>query len=781
MGFKLCFALLFLCTLLFGLAIADDGKVHIVYMGSLLNNDKEELVTSHLQVLSSVLESPRHAEQSLVRSYTYAFNGFAAVLSKEQATALVGKAGVLSVFPDPVLNLHTTHSWDYLEKDLAMAGSSYKQPKSSGADVIIGFLDTGIWPEAASFSDKGMGPVPSRWKGKCVDGGGDFNASNCNRKIIGARYYEGGEGLDLVKTIKPKFVFPPIPTPRDYSGHGTFTASTAAGSFVDNANYNGLAKGTARGGPASSSTRIATYRVCGVPYGCPGVQILAGFDDAVKDGVDIVSISIGSDSSNQFDFVNDPIAIGAFHATHKGILVVSSAGNDGPDSQTVVNSAPWIFTVGATSIDRDFQSNVVLGNGKIIQGKGITYSNLSQSAVHPLVYGGSIPAESCDGRPFDPVAASHCVLGCLDENKMKGKIVVCIPNDTAISTGTMASNFQFFTGAVGMIVVHDLQPSEAYDYGTFAGTTISKSSATEIFSYINSTRNPVATITPTEVVTNYKPAPVVASFSSRGPGALTQNILKPDISAPGLNIIAASDPPDTGFIDGKLPETMSTSFYMMSGTSVAVPHVSGAAAFLKSMNPTWSPSVIRSALMTTAIVRNNMGKFLTNAGTPFDFGAGVVNPIGALQPGLVYETSTDDYFHFLCNYGLDTENIKLIAANKTYRCPSGAKVDLISNMNYPSIAISKLNIVNGSTIVSRSVTNISPDLAPTYKVTIGAPPGLSVKVSPQILQFSQTSKKLSFDVVFKATKVATKGYVFGTLVWSDGKHNVRTPFAVNLV
>lgn len=779
MGFKLCFALLFLCTLLFGLSIADDGKVHIVYMGSLVNNNKEELVTSHLQVLSSVLESPRHAEQSLVRSYTYAFNGFAAVLSKEQATALVGKAGVLSVFPDPVLNLHTTHSWDYLEKDLAMAGSSYKQPKSSGADVIIGFLDTGIWPEAASFSDKGMGPVPSRWKGKCVKGE-DFNASNCNRKIIGARYYSGGVDEDLVTSIKPKELLPPIMTARDYVGHGTFTASTAAGSFVDNANYIGLVMGTARGGPASSSTRIAMYRVCGWDYGCPGVQILAGFDDAVKDGVDIVSISIGSDSSNQADFVKDPIAIGAFHATNKGILVVSSAGNEGPDSQTVVNSAPWIFTVGATSIDRDFQSNVVLGNGKIIQGKGITFSNLSQSAVHPLVYGGSTPAESCD-PPFDPVAASNCVLGCLDANKTKGKIVVCIANDTATSRGYMTAEIEAYTGAVGMIVVDDLQLSEAYDYGTFAGTTISKSSATEIFSYINSTRNPVATITPTEVVTNYKPAPVVASFSSRGPGALTQNILKPDISAPGLNIIAAWDPPDTGFIDGKLPETMSTSFYIMSGTSVAVPHVSGAAAFLKSMNPTWSPSVIRSALMTTAIVRNNMGKFLTNAGTPFDFGAGVVNPIGALQPGLVYETSTDDYFHFLCNYGLDTENIKLIAANKTYRCPSGAKVDLISNMNYPSIAISKLNIVNGSTIVSRSVTNISPDLAPTYKVTIGAPPGLTVKVSPEILQFSQTSKKLSFDVVFKATKVATKGYVFGTLVWSDGKHNVRTPFAVNLV
>ena len=146
------------------------------------------------------------------------------------------------------------------------------------------------------------------------------------------------------------------------------------------------------------------------------------------------------------------------------------------------------------------------------------------------------------------------------------------------------------------------------------------------------------------------------------------------------------------------------------------------------------------------------------------FGAGVVNPMGALQPGLVYETTIDDYFHFLCNYGLDSEKIKLIAGNKSYKCPSGAKVDLISDMNYPSIAISKLDIVNGSTTIRRTVTNLSPDVAPTYKATIDAPPGLNVKVSPQILHFSKTSYKLSFDVGFTPTNVATKGYAFGTLV-----------------
>ena len=183
-----------------------------------------------------------------------------------------------------------------------------------------------------------------------------------NRKIIGARYYSGVDDLETNKSIWTNTI-----SARDEEGHGTHTASTAAGSFVDNANYYGLANGTARGGPASSSSRIAMYRVCSPDNGCPGVQILAGFDDAVKDGVDILSVSLGDPAAIPIEFVDDPIAIGAFHATQRGILVVCAAGNAGPESMTAVNTAPWIFTVAATTIDREFLSNVELGNGKIVK------------------------------------------------------------------------------------------------------------------------------------------------------------------------------------------------------------------------------------------------------------------------------------------------------------------------------------------------------------------------------------------------------------------------------
>ncbi|XP_028789576.1 CO(2)-response secreted protease-like [Neltuma alba] len=187
-----------------------------------------------------------------------------------------------------------------------------------------------------------------------------FKKSNCNRKLIGARHYDPQMTLGGNKTHHPKG----RGSPRDSVGHGTHTASPTAGSRVQNANYYGLAKGTARGG--SPSSRIAAYKACSED-GCPGSTILKAIDDAIKDRVDIISISIGLNSLFQSDFLNDPIAIGAFHAEEMRIMVVCSAGNDGPDSCTIVNTAPWVFTVTASNIDRTFQSAIVLGNRKTFQ------------------------------------------------------------------------------------------------------------------------------------------------------------------------------------------------------------------------------------------------------------------------------------------------------------------------------------------------------------------------------------------------------------------------------
>ncbi|KAL6570148.1 hypothetical protein OROMI_014662 [Orobanche minor] len=243
----------------------------------------------------------------LLNSYSHAFKGFSAMLTENEASILSGYDEVVSVFPDPLLNLHTTHSWDFLEASDSKFGS---YARNSVDDLIIGVIDTGIWPESLSLDDRHIGKIPSKWRGVCMEGS-NFKKSNCNRKLIGARFYsDESQG-----------------SPRDLVGHGTHTASIAGGETVGNASYYGLARSTARGGLPSA--RIACYKAC-TEAGCAGSTILKAFDDAVKDGVDIISISIGMSSIFQSDFLGDPISIGAFHAEQRGVMVVCSAGNDGP-------------------------------------------------------------------------------------------------------------------------------------------------------------------------------------------------------------------------------------------------------------------------------------------------------------------------------------------------------------------------------------------------------------------------------------------------------------------
>ncbi|KAJ6818959.1 CO(2)-response secreted protease-like [Iris pallida] len=517
------------------------------------------------------------------------------------------------------------------------------------------------------------------------------------------------------------------------------------------------------------------YKVCGW-RGCPGSALLSGFDDAVADGVDLLSVSIGSSAYARPDYSTDPIAIGAFHAVANGITVVCSAGNDGPYSGTVVNAAPWIFTVAATTIDRKFESDVVLGgSNEAVKGESINFSNLEKSAVYPLIYGGSATSNSSDDA-----SASHCEYGALDANKIKGKIVLCYHSDDRDSPKSSKADIMQISGAIGAIFVQDAQNSIASTYITFPATEITSQAAANIFTYINSTKNPVVTILPTITVDKYKPAPDVASFSSRGPSAQTSNILKPDIAAPGVNILASWIPTNgsSEVPPGQEPST----FHLDSGTSMSCPHVTGVAATIKSWNPTWSPSAIRSAIMTTAnLLNNNKAPITTDSGstaTPYDYGAGEVNPNDALQPGLVYEVETEDYLQFLCNYGYQATTIKLITkVPDGFECPKNSSKDLISNLNYPSMSVS--NFTGTPTkVLSRVVTNVGGNEATTYTVSVKSPPGLDVKVVPDKLQFTMNTKKLTYQVTFSSSSTL-KSDAFGSITWTDGTHRVRSPFVVS--
>ncbi|KAL3641012.1 hypothetical protein CASFOL_015980 [Castilleja foliolosa] len=729
--------------------LEGENGVYIVYMGASSTN-------YHAQLMSELMQRDKNP---VVQTYNKSFKGFAAHLSENEARAIAQRTGVVSVYPDPVLQLQTTPSLDFFKSQNAFKSigpirtSSRSQDSWStgGADTIIGIIDTGIWPEHPSFSDKYMGPIPSRWNGKCMPDK-NFNSFTCNRKLIGARYYGS------------------MDTARGRDGHGTHVASTAAGMPIYDASYYGLATGTARG--SSPGSRIAAYRVCGDDGECRGSNILKAYDDAIADGVDVISISLGESPQDE-DIVTDTVSIGAFHAAEKGIVVVSVAGNGGPSPMTVMNIAPWILNVAATTTDRDFEADIVLGNNEVIKGGGINFSGLNKSAVYHLVDG-----RFASKNQTDITDARNCVPGTLIDGKVKNGVVLCENND-----GKYRIYEKYISlvkqGAIGMIVISDNFRQVPFIYGTSSIAAVTEWDGAHIRAYINSTSNPLSTILPTVTIPNYKPAPVVPYFSSRGPAYGIQSLIKPDIAAPGVAILAAWPLNDTNIaIPGKEPPL----FYIRSGTSQACPHVSGIAATVKSWHSKWSPSAIRSAIMTTAVQTNNIhAPIKTNNGsraTPYDIGAGEITQWGPMLPGLVYETSTADYLQFLCNMGYNTSVVKSIASTvpNNFSCPRKWNPDLISDMNYPSIAISGLN-AKGSTTVKRTVTNVGEKHS-TYTATVEAPAGMHVQVVPSKLQFTKNVKKLSFEVTFIRT-TTSMGPLFGSITWSNWKYKVYSPFVVS--
>ncbi|XVF68853.1 hypothetical protein PTKIN_Ptkin11bG0034500 [Pterospermum kingtungense] len=339
------------------IAASNDRKAYIVYMGLL--PEGEYLPTSnHHSMLQQVIKGSSVAD-TWIRSYKRSFNGFAAKLTEDEAKRLARMKEVVSIFPNRILHLHTTRSWDFMGFN-----NTVRRNPTIESNVIIGVIDTGIWPESPSFSDEGFGPAPKKWKGACK-GGKNFT---CNNKIIGARFYWT----------------PPTPngSARDEEGHGSHTTSTAAGNEVKDASFFGLAQGTARGGVPSA--RSAAYKVC-YADGCESADILAAFDDDIADGVDILTVSLEADGA--VDFFDDPIAIRSFHAMEKGILTLNSAGNSG-GKLSVSSVAPWLLGVAASTIDRKFIDKVVLGNGKSLIGLSVN-SFSPRGRKLPIIYNSS--------------------------------------------------------------------------------------------------------------------------------------------------------------------------------------------------------------------------------------------------------------------------------------------------------------------------------------------------------------------------------------------------------
>jgi subtilisin family serine protease len=661
------------------------------------------------------LHAGESIESRLLHSYTEVFSGFTARLTKAELDSMAKKSGFLRAFPDRKLQLMTTHTPAFLG---LRNDTGFWSEARYGKGVIVGLLDTGIHAAHPSFDDHGIPPPPPRWKGSC-------KAARCNNKLIGAKSFVGDDSGDEV-------------------GHGTHTSSTATGNFVPGT-YHGVGTGTAAG--IAPGAHIAMYKVC-ADNQCDESAILAGLDAATKDVVDVLSLSFGPYKGTSFD--QDLVAIGALSAVSKGIVVVCAGGNDGPILGSITNDAPWLLTVAAGSIDRSFDAEVRLGNGKSIHGEALTQEANPSSKSYPLLFS---------------EARRHCEYD--HDNSIVGKIIVC----EAIVSYSQKSEVQGLIGAGAAGVVFFNDKTSGYttllqDYNSSV-VQVTAADGAILTSYAASPgRRFLASLAYNNTLLGIHPAPVVSSFSSRGPSSNVPGILKPDILAPGLNILAAW-PPNT--------DSESGPFNIISGTSMATPHISGVAALIKSVHPSWSPAAIKSAILTTSDMVNSTGGPILDQqhrkASAYDTGAGHVNATRAADPGLVYDLGAADYAGYICCL-LGDNGLATIVRNSSLTCAMLPKVKDVQ-LNYPTITVPMTSM---PFTVNRTVTNVGPATS-SYMAKVDAPKQLVVRVFPETLTFSKAGEKKTFSVTV-SSHIGKELFFEGSLRWVSDRHVVRSPIVV---
>jgi subtilisin family serine protease len=704
-------------------------------------NPNSAAVRKYVKFLESKhVEALSKAGGNKVYDYFYSFNGFAAVLTPAQAVAIAKHPGVVRLFVDELKFPDTENSPDFL--GLTDTGGLWDM-EIFGEDVIVGVIDTGIWPEHPSFSDQedlvdrpgssgkrtlAYDDPPSHWYGTCQSGE-LWSQDDCNNKLIGARYFLDGFGHHGV--IRDDYL-----SARDADGHGSHTASTAAGNAGPNASILGSDLGTISG--MAPRARIAVYKTCWNDAGCAVSDLTRAIDQAVADGVDVINYSIGSSATTL-----GPDDVAFLFAADAGVYVATSAGNSGPGAGTIGSPGwtPWITTVGANTQDRTFRSTVTLGNDDEYDGLG-----LGVTVELPLV-------------DADAAGDELCNMGALDSSIVSGNIVLCKRGAIPLIYKSQAV---LMAGGAGMILYNQAPGMDPY-LTTHAVPTahIGNLDGLAIKTYID-TDPSVATAVIDGGHADTRPAPWMAEFSSRGPNGGAGDIIKPDITAPGFGILAAYSP--TPFFGG--PGEL---YSVIQGTSMSSPHVAGIFALLKDAHPEWTAAMARSAIMTTADA-NVMKEDGVTLADPFDIGAGHLTPNPAVDPGLVYHAGLFEYAAFTCgaNLGLFT------SGSCAFLDSLGIPFDA-SDLNYPSIGIASLP---GSQTVTRTVTNVGP--AGIYNVSVNPPPGVLVSVSPTSLTLAEDDVA-DYTVTFTVTTAPLDQWVFGSLTWSDGTRNVLSPIAVRPV
>ncbi|KAJ9141455.1 hypothetical protein P3X46_031993 [Hevea brasiliensis] len=731
---------------------ANAKQTYIVHMNHISKPPTHATHRDWYQSLTSTSDS-------ILYTYTTAFHGFAAHLDPEEAESLRKKDAVLNVFEDKVYSVQTTRTPQFLglHSNFGLGdGREFQEIEQAAGDVIVGVLDTGVWPESKSFDDTGLPEIPNRWKGKCISARDFDGKRHCNKKLIGARYFHKAHNKNVYGSKD-------VASPRDYNGHGTHCASTIAGSPVVNVSFFGYGTGTARG--VATRARVAIYKVCW-SHGCHGADILAAVERAILDGVDVLSMSIAEVGAKRAPYHLEPRAIAAFSAVQYGIFVSCAAGNSGPIKSTVSNVAPWIMSVGAGSIDRDFPAYVLLGNKQLFRGVSLYTGPRMGNKRVGLVYNKRTNSSS-----------NFCLDGTLEPALVRGKVVIC---DIGFIGYEEKGLVVRKAGGVGMIQVNLQAVKEMSAHSHLLPTVeVGYKIGNLIKNYEMTDPNPTVILGFDGTVVNVRPSPMVADFSSRGPSLVTPQILKPDVIAPGVSILAAWS---EAVSPSQLEEDKRiTKFNIISGTSMACPHASGIVALLKAAYPTWSPSAIKSAIMTSAYSVDNTNSPIRDlakgaSSNPWAYGSGHVDPKKALSPGLVYDISKEDYAKFFCSLGYPHDTIEMYMSQLKLNVSCSNKFSDLGDLNYPSFSVL---FKNKTTIqYSRELTNVGP-VNSVYKVTVTAPSTVQVSVKPAKMVFKKVGEKQRYTATFKDKKSrkAAVGAAFGWIVWSNAQYKVSSPVA----
>jgi subtilisin family serine protease len=675
--------------------------------------------------------------------YRYAFNGFAARMTRSEVKAAKADPGVLTVEKAQEVTMDTATTPTFLGLTDPDTGLWTAPRNIKGENVIIGVLDSGVWPESKSFSDRDAtgrlvySPNPGKWHGKKCHPGEAWNASMCNQKLIGAQFFCESRGCDGV--LEHEFL-----SPRDYNGHGTHTASTAGGN--ENVPTTGAAELFGHVNGIAPRARIAAYKVCwdNGAGGCGANtgDSVAAIDQAVADGVDVINYSISGTSTNYLDAVE----VAYLFAADAGVFVATSAGNSGPTASTVAHISPWLASVAAGTHNRNGVSSVTLGNGTTINGASLTPGVGSSPFVRSIAVG--LPGAPADRLRQCFSASANGGTPVLDPARVAGKIVLCERGGSADANARVDKSAAVReAGGAGVVIANVTVSSLNADLHSLPTVHVDNTAFPGLAAYA-ATAGATASLAQATVVLN-APAPAVAAFSSRGPSlAGGGDVLKPDFMLPGVDVLAAVAPPGNNGKD----------FDILSGTSMSSPHVAGVAALMSQAHPSWSPAAMRSAMATTA------HQDIVGGYSPFGAGAGQVQPNKMVDPGLVYDAGFSDYLAFLKGQGLC--------------CGSNGGIPALdaSNLNQPSLSVGDLA---GVQTLHRTVRNVGGSAA-TYNATVVAPAGFAVNVSPSSFTIPAGGTQ-SFDVTITRTDAPLNTFRFGSLTWLDGTHSVKSPIAVRPV